>query len=172
MIDQAAALNELARVCHEANKKWWADLNKPCAMCDACGFVMTALGYAECPKCNGLGYARKNRNVGELLMLCVSELAEADEGMPDNPERAMALMAAVRSLSRALEGHRKDLPDEKLPHRKAFEVEIADCMIRLFDLCAGCRLDIGRAFVEKMNFNAHRADHKIEHRLGDGGKKY
>lgn len=50
------------------------------------------------------------RNVGELLMLIVSELAEAAEG---------------------LEG---DLMDDKVPTRKMFEVELADTAIRLFDL--------------------------------------
>ncbi len=91
---------------------------------------------------------KKERNVGEMLMLCVSELAEA------------------------MEGHRKDLQDDKLPHRSMLEVEIADCMIRLFDLGAGLNLDIAGAFVEKMEYNSSRADHKIENRLKPGGKKY
>lgn len=53
---------------------------------------------------------KDERNVGEILMLCVSELAEA------------------------MEGHRKNLPDDKLPHRPMFEVELADTVIRTFDL--------------------------------------
>jgi NTP pyrophosphatase (non-canonical NTP hydrolase) len=119
--DQALVLNTLAEICHEANRNWWIDLQTG---------------------------ERKHRNVGELLMLCVSELAEA------------------------LEGHRKNLPDDKLPHRKMLEVELADCLIRIFDLCGGMGLDIGGAFAEKMVYNAKRADHKIEQRMQPGGKAY
>ena len=86
------------------------------------------------------------RNVGELLMLCVSELAEA------------------------MEGHRKNLPDDKLPHRQMFEVEIADTLIRLFDLAGGLGLDISGAVYEKIQFNQQRADHQIENRKGEHGK--
>ncbi|WP_298962507.1 hypothetical protein [uncultured Methylobacterium sp.] len=33
-------------------------------------------------------------------------------------------------LSEALEGHRKNLPDDKLPHRPGLEVEMADAILR------------------------------------------
>lgn len=88
------------------------------------------------------------RNVGELLMLCVSELAEG------------------------MEGHRKNLMDDKLPHRPMLEVELADCMIRLLDLAGGLNLDLAGAFYEKMIYNATRADHTHEARLAPGGKAY
>jgi NTP pyrophosphatase (non-canonical NTP hydrolase) len=120
-IEQKAFLNQFAAICHEANKTWWID---------------PSTGEP------------KARNIGELLMLCVSELAEA------------------------MEGHRKNLADDKLPHRRMFEVEIADCMIRLFDLAAGTGIDLGGAFVDKMAYNATRADHKIENRMKPGGKAY
>jgi hypothetical protein len=32
--------------------------------------------------------------------------------------------------------------------------------------------DIGGAIIEKMEYNANRADHKIENRGKDGGKKF
>lgn len=50
------------------------------------------------------------RNVGELLMLCVSEICEGAEGLTGN------------------------LMDDKLPHRQMIEVELADFCIRVFDL--------------------------------------
>ena len=83
------------------------------------------------------------RNVGELLMLVTSELSEA------------------------MEGHRKSLMDDKLPHRKMFEVEI-----RLFDISAGFGLDLEGAFREKMAYNSTRFDHSREGRLAANGKKY
>ncbi|MGV1943538.1 hypothetical protein ACQZ5D_23925 [Agrobacterium sp. 22-211-1] len=57
---------------------------------------------------------RLDRNKGEMLMLVVSELSEA------------------------MEGERKDLLDDHLPHRKMAEVELADAKIRLFDFAGGC----------------------------------
>lgn len=114
-------LDKLAERVHAANQKWWYD--------PASGQPL-------------------QRNVGELLMLTVSELAEA------------------------MEGHRKDLQDDKLPYRKMFEVEIADAIIRLLDLAGGMHLDLGGAFEEKMAFNAVRHDHTHEARLAPGGKKY
>lgn len=79
-------LNELAQYVHKANEKWWIhpETKQPI-----------------------------ERNKGELLMLVITELAEA------------------------CEGERKNLMDDKLPHRKMAEVEMADAFIRMLDLCAG-----------------------------------
>lgn len=88
------------------------------------------------------------RNVGELLMLIVSEIAEG------------------------MEGHRKNKMDDKLPHRPMLEVEMADAVIRIADLCGGLDLDLGGAIAEKLAFNAVRPDHKLEARMADDGKKY
>lgn len=52
---------------------------------------------------------KKDRNKGELLCLIHSEISEA------------------------MEGERKNLPDDKLPHRRMAEVELADALIRIFD---------------------------------------
>ncbi len=114
-------INNMALRVHQANAKWWVNLETGEPI---------------------------QRNVGELLMLATSELAEA------------------------MEGHRKNLQDDKLPHRKMFEVEVADCLIRLLDIAGGMGLDLGGAFEEKMAFNAIRADHTIEARKAADGKKY
>ena len=75
-------------------------------------------------------------------------------------------------ISEAMEGHRKNLLDDKLPHRKMLEVELADAMIRIADLAGALGLDLGGAVVEKMAFNATRADHKRENRQAENGKSY
>lgn len=75
-------------------------------------------------------------------------------------------------ISEAMEGHRKNLMDDKLPHRKMIEVELADALIRIGDLAGVLNLDLGSAVVEKMNYNSVREDHKVEVRLKDGGKSY
>jgi NTP pyrophosphatase (non-canonical NTP hydrolase) len=119
--DAKDMLNDLARICREANNKWWVDLQT--------GAPLT-------------------RNKGELIALMHSELSEA------------------------LEGVRKNIQDEKLPHRKAEEVELADLLIRVFDYCGAFGLDIGGAYQEKMAYNATRKDHSHEARNAENGKKF
>lgn len=92
--------------------------------------------------------ARIERNNGELFMLMVSEIAEA------------------------MEGDRKSLMDDKLPHRKMVEVEMADLLIRVFDFAGARGLDLDGAVEEKMAFNRTRHDHSFEARLAHGGKRY
>jgi len=75
-------------------------------------------------------------------------------------------------ISEALEGVRKDLQDDHLPHRKAAEVELADAMIRIADLAGYLQYDLEGAIVEKMYYNSQRADHKPENRAAAGGKKF
>ncbi len=82
------------------------------------------------------------------------------------------LMLVVSEVSEAMEGHRKGLMDDKLPHRAMVEVELADAVIRIADLCGALGLDLGGAIAEKLEYNAARADHKVENRRADGGKKY
>lgn len=82
-------------------------------------------------------------------------------------------MALIHSeISEALEGHRKDKMDDHLPHRKSVEVELADAVIRILDLAGGLGLDLEGAIREKLEYNSQRADHKIENRMAEGGKKY
>jgi NTP pyrophosphatase (non-canonical NTP hydrolase) len=117
------SVNLLKHAIHAKNKEagWWTDLNTGEPL---------------------------QRNVGELLMLMVSELAEA------------------------MEGHRKNLQDDKLPHRKMIEVELADCLIRIYDAAGGLKLDLAGALVEKLAYNQTRKDHKPEERMKAEGKKY
>lgn len=91
----------------------------------------------------------------------------------DNPMCfSQKLMLIVSELAEAMEGDRKSLMDDKLPHRSMREVELADALIRIFDTAGAYGMDIGGALVEKMAFNAQRADHKPEHRAAAGGKAY
>ena len=85
---------------------------------------------------------------------------------------AQKLMLIVSEVSEAMEGHRKDLPDDKLPHRPMIEVELADAVIRIADLAGALGLDLGGAISEKLAYNAQRPDHKLEARAAEGGKSY
>lgn len=77
---------------------------------------------------------------------------------------------AHSELSEALEGNRKGLRDDHLPHRDMEEVEYADTIIRILDICGHKGYDIGGAVMEKLAYNATRADHKREARSAPGGK--
>jgi len=90
-----------------------------------------------------------------------------------NPFVFATKLALIHSeVSEAMEGNRKNLMDDKLPHRRMDEVELADTVIRIFDLAGAAGMDLGGAIVEKMAYNANRADHKPENRTKTNGKKY
>ena len=82
-------------------------------------------------------------------------------------------LALVHSeVSEGLEGHRKGLMDDKLPHRPMVEVEMADAVIRLLDLCGAMKLDLAGAIFEKLEYNRSREDHQISNRVKPNGKAY
>jgi hypothetical protein len=89
-----------------------------------------------------------NRNKGEMLCLIHSEISEA------------------------MEGERKSLMDDKLPHRPMAEVELADAVIRIFDYAKRWGYDVVGAMAEKMEYNKSRPDHKPENRMLANGKKF
>lgn len=78
--------NEEAAIVHQNNAKWWINIHTGEPL---------------------------DRNKFEMLMLVLTELAEAAEGI------------------------RKNLMDDHLPHRKMAEVEMADAFIRMLDFAGG-----------------------------------
>jgi len=82
------------------------------------------------------------------------------------------LMLIVSEIAEAMEADRKSAMDDKLPHRRGIEVELADAVIRIADLAGAFNLDLGGAIAEKMAYNLTRADHKLENRQAVGGKAY
>ena len=85
---------------------------------------------------------------------------------------ASKLMLIVSEISEAMEGHRKGLMDDKLPHRPMLEVELADAVLRIGDLAGKLKLDLGGAIAEKSAFNVTRPDHQPGARRAHGGKTY
>lgn len=95
------------------------------------------------------------------------------ESMKDQARTAAVKLALIHSeVSEALEGVRRGKMDDHLPHRRSVEAELADTLIRVFDLAGYLGLDLGGAFVEKRRYNATRIDHTPEARAAAGGKKF
>lgn len=80
-------------------------------------------------------------------------------------------MLIVTEIAEAFEGERKNLMDDKLPHRRMPEVELADALIRIFDYAGEHGYDLGGALIEKLEYNRKREDHTNAARLGPNGKK-
>lgn len=82
------------------------------------------------------------------------------------------LMLAVSELAEAMEGDRKNLPDDHLPQYSMRAVELADAAIRIFDLAGAIKVNLGEIIAAKLAYNAQRKDHKIASRTTEGGKAY
>lgn len=111
---------------------------------------------------------------GLELVQKLSHETAAEAGWYDVGERNVGEVIALMhsELSEALEAYRRDLMDDKLPHRPGIEVEFADCILRIMDTAAAMNLDVAGAVIEKNRFNQTRADHKREARSAPGGKKF
>ena len=97
---------------------------------------------------------------------------DPETGEPKPYNMAEKLCLVHSEISEALEAHRKGLMDDKLKHRPGIEVELADALIRIFDIARRNNLDLAGAMIEKNRFNRQREDHKPENRAKAGGKKY
>lgn len=122
-----------------------------------------------------------------LLRDCFGDLAEKDgfaphfKKVPDDPYKNLDSMVYIlgqfslihSEVSEAVEAFRRgNGMDDKLPDRKAVEVELADVVIRCIKLCHHLDLDLAGAIVEKEMYNRTRDDHKKENREAKGGKRF
>ena len=88
---------------------------------------------------------QEKENNFELLQWIDSSLEQAE----------IAIMHS--KLSEWVESARYDNPpDCHLPHLSSAEVEAADCIIRILDTCAKRNYNIGKALVDKMEYNRTR----------------
>ena len=93
-------------------------------------------------------------------------------GEPLERNKLEMLCLVHSEVSEACEGVRKGINDDHLPQYRMEDVEMADTFVRCFDYVGGHGLETAEAFVDKIIYNANRADHKPENRVKDGGKKH
>lgn len=70
---------------------------------------------------------------------------DINTGEPIQRNEKELLALVISEVIEALEGERKNLMDDKLPHRKMAEVEMADAKIRLLDFAGGFGIYIDSA---------------------------
>ena len=167
----AHALREFYADCHARNVKagWWTDL---------------ATGIS------------KKRSVGELFMLFVTEIEEAyrayvegsqDDKLPHLPGIGVELGDlqirlgdfAGALLAGSIVAHSEaDNPGDRM-FQEVCEIARRYEAIRKTDAALGSEetgdfigsMDVGAMVVEKLEFNAKRADHQIENRMKADGKR-
>lgn len=101
------------------------------------------------------GFWERDPNLGEKLMLIVTELAEALEV---HRKKGGVIMLPSEGSKLSLER----LPDEFFPETFSIQVkdtfpdEMADALIRILDLCGKLNIDIAWHVEQKMRYNATR----------------
>jgi hypothetical protein len=92
------------------------------------------------------------RSVNSIVAICHKMNAKwwidpaTGEDLRKNPLIVPTKLALIHSeVSEALEGDRKDLMDDKLPHRTALDTELADGVIRIGDLAGAKGYPVGQA---------------------------
>ena len=107
------------------------------------------------------GFWETERNVPEMLMLIVSEVAEALEALRKDhfcdKKIASDLHFDVKNAFEMVKEPWKKGFEENV--KSSFEDELADVAIRLFDLCGGLDIDLEKHIQIKMKYNSLR-EHK------------
>lgn len=111
-------------------------------------------GFYDCPECNGTESIEghdccggtnynQNKNIGELLMLIVSELGEALEAHRSGRFADWEAFTASKGQDNYFDFSEPDnIMDFEILIKDTFEDEIADVFIRLFNLCGYLGIEI------------------------------
>lgn len=101
---------------------------------------------------------KPHKNVGELLMLCVSELSEALEAHRKSKHANLEVYENCIKSDDILEEDKEIYIQQEFIRniKDTFEDEIADTVIRLFDLSEGLGIDLEKHIRLKLDYNKTR----------------
>ncbi len=107
---------------------------------------------------------RDTRSISEMLLLVVTEVAEAAEALrKDGAIDKIGAAGYIYWMTSGSEGDEMIAGGESISKsffesevKNTFEDEIADAIIRLLDLCGGLGIDISRHVELKLAYNAQR----------------
>ncbi|NJR71307.1 MAG: hypothetical protein HC771_23815 [Synechococcales cyanobacterium CRU_2_2] len=157
--------NEITQLSQEIHqlaqeKGWWDEPRK------GGGDIAAMHGY--------LSHILEMRRAGVLVKVSQEDMrnllsiATSWSSVDGDKAHIATLLALIHSeVSEAFQEAKDgiDAPSEKIPEFSRFELELADIVIRAFDLAAAMEIDIGLAIAAKHEFNKTRS-HK------HGGKKF
>jgi NTP pyrophosphatase (non-canonical NTP hydrolase) len=134
-------IKKLQKICHKIaiEKGFWGD---ECPICKGRGDIKRKDNFRiRCYNCSGKGIIiPKNINLPEKLMLIVTELGEACEALRTNNK-----------------GKYVKFKNNKLIWKKdTFEDELADAVIRIFDLAESQNINLEWQIQQKLLFNKKR----------------
>ena len=100
------------------------------------------------------GFWDREPNVGELLMLVTSELGEALEAHRHGKRVDLKYIEVYKVSSAVIEEPHNSFFKENI--KDTFEDEIADAVIRLFDMAGGLGIDLAFHVQAKLEYNKSR----------------
>ena len=101
--------------------------------------------------------SKSDRNKSELLMLIVTELAEACEALRNNNTQKEISSEWEYSVDENKTCCLAELTTKKHWRAHTFEDELADAVIRIADLCGAMNIDLEWQISKKLEYNKSRA---------------
>jgi NTP pyrophosphatase (non-canonical NTP hydrolase) len=120
--------------------------------CDYCGDEDKEI----CTTCDGTG-KDQNKNIGELLMLIVSELGEALEAHRKGVYAVKSQIVNITDYPQKADKEAATVQFERFI-KDTFEDEIADVFLRLFDLCGYLGILPEKEYKSKLVFGENVAE--------------